>query len=199
MSLSDLVSSKNFALLRSISGIGEVSAVVLLAELPNIAEFKPKALAAFAGLSPSEHSSGTSIRRPGKISRIGDRRLRGILYMCALSAKRANKALADFVRRRPTPASRPRSSLSPSPASSSSTPTPSFALRSRSILPRTPFLQFQFEHDANNGGRSNSNPCGQGSLLYELIPPWQGINYGRWSKSSRSCWQQNRSSTSCPV
>lgn len=96
---SDPVLSTNFALLRSISGIGEVSAVVLLAELPNIAAFKPKALAAFAGLSPSEHSSGTSIRRPGKISRIGDRRLRGILYMCALSAKRANKALADFVRR----------------------------------------------------------------------------------------------------
>ncbi len=96
---SDLVLSKNFALLRSISGIGEVSAVVLLAELPNIADFSPKALAAFAGLSPSEHSSGSSVRRPGKISRVGSRRLRGLLYMCALSAKRANKALADFVQR----------------------------------------------------------------------------------------------------
>lgn len=95
----DPVLSKNFALLRSITGFGEVSAVVLLAELPTIAEFTPKALAAFAGLSPSEHSSGASVRRPGKISRIGDRRLRGILYMCALSAKRTNKAMADFVRR----------------------------------------------------------------------------------------------------
>jgi len=91
----------------SIAGIGEVSAVVLLAEFPNveprsspdIAEFTPKALAAFAGLLPSEHSSGASVRRPGKICRVGNQRLRGLLYMCALSAKRANKALADFVRR----------------------------------------------------------------------------------------------------
>jgi len=96
---SDPALSKNLALVRSITGFGEVSAVVLLAELPNIAEFTPKALAAFAGLSPSEHSSGTSVRRPGKISRIGNQRLRSILYMCALSAKRNNKALADFVRR----------------------------------------------------------------------------------------------------
>lgn len=96
---SDPALSKNFALLRGITGFGEVSAAILLAELPNIAEFTPKALAAFAGLSPQEHSSGSSVRGPGKISRVGSRRLRGALYMCALSAKRTNKAMADFVRR----------------------------------------------------------------------------------------------------
>lgn len=91
--------SKNLALLRGITGFGEISATILLAELPNIAEFTPKALAAFVGLSPQEHSSGTSVRRPGKMSRIGTERLRGTLYMCALSAKRTNKALASFVQR----------------------------------------------------------------------------------------------------
>ena len=95
----DPVLSKNFALVRGITGFGEISAAILLAELPNIAEFTPKALAAFAGLSPREHSSGASVRRPGKISRVGSRRLRRTLYMCALSAKRANEALAGFVRR----------------------------------------------------------------------------------------------------
>jgi transposase len=91
--------ARNLALLRSITGFGEVSATVLLAELPNIADFTPKALAAFAGLSPQEHSSGTSVRKPGKMSRIGSERLRSTLYMCALSAKRTNKALAAFVSR----------------------------------------------------------------------------------------------------
>jgi len=67
----DPVLSKNLALVRSITGFGEISATILLAELPNIADFTPKALAAFVGLSPSEHSSGTSVRRPGKVSRIG--------------------------------------------------------------------------------------------------------------------------------
>jgi len=96
---SDPVLSNNLALVRSITGFGEVSATILLAELPNIADFTPKALAAFVGLSPSEHSSGTSVRRPGKISRIGTERLRSTLYMCALSAKRSNKPLATFVAR----------------------------------------------------------------------------------------------------
>lgn len=95
----DPVLSKNLALIRSITGFGEISASILLAELPNIADFTPKALAAFVGLSPSEHSSGTSVRRPGQISRVGSPRLRSTLYMCALSAKRTNKALSDFVGR----------------------------------------------------------------------------------------------------
>ena len=95
----DPVLTRNVTLLRGITGFGEVSAIILLAELPNIAEFTPKTLAAFTGLSPQEYSSGNSVQRPGRISRMGSERLRSILYICALSAKRANKALADFVRR----------------------------------------------------------------------------------------------------
>jgi transposase len=89
----------NLDLLRTITGFGEISATILLAELPNIADFTPKGLAAFAGLSPSEQSSGSSVRRPGKISRVGNERLRSMLYMCALSAARTNKALLGFVQR----------------------------------------------------------------------------------------------------
>ena len=91
--------SRNHALLLTIPGIGPVTAPTLLAELPNIGEFTPKGLAAFAGLSPQEHSSGTTVRRPGRISRMGSERLRRALYMCALSSKRSNLALADFVKR----------------------------------------------------------------------------------------------------
>ena len=95
----DPILSRNFTLLQSITGFGDVSAAILLSELPNIAEFTPKALAAFAGLSPSEHSSGNSRRGTGTISRIGSERLRRTLFMCALSAKRTNKALGGFVDR----------------------------------------------------------------------------------------------------
>ena len=96
---SDSTLSKNAALVRSITGFGKIFATILLAELPNIAEFTPKALAAFVGRSPSEHSSGTSVRRPGKVSRIDAERLRSTLYMCALSAKRTSKPLAALVAR----------------------------------------------------------------------------------------------------
>lgn len=72
---------------------------MLLAEVPNIDRFPPKALAAFAGLSPQEYSSGSTVRRPGRISRMGSERLRRALYMCALSSRRRKPALADFVQR----------------------------------------------------------------------------------------------------
>ena len=88
----------NLALLTSIPGIGEVTAALLLAELPNIAEFEPKGLAAFAGLSPAEHSSGQRIR-PGGISRIGNPIVRSAMYLCALSARRHNPILASFAKR----------------------------------------------------------------------------------------------------
>ena len=58
----------NFDLLLSIPSIGEVTAAVILAELPNIAEFTPKGLAAFAGLSPQEQfgfSKGPALCRIG--------------------------------------------------------------------------------------------------------------------------------------
>jgi len=95
----DPVLSKNLALVRSITGFGEMSATIVLAELPTIADFTPKALAAFVGLSPSEHSSGTSVRKLGTVSRIGTERRRSTLYMCALRAKRTTKPLAAFVAR----------------------------------------------------------------------------------------------------
>ena len=89
----------NHALLLGIPGVGPVTAAVLLAELPNIAAFTPKGLAVFAGLSPQEHRSGTSVHRPGRISRMGSERLRRALYMAALSSKRRNPVLTGFVAR----------------------------------------------------------------------------------------------------
>ena len=91
--------ARNHALLLTIPGIGPVATATILAEIPNIADFNPKGLAAFAGLSPQEHSSGTTVRRPGRISRMGSERLRRVLYMASLSSKRSNPALNGFVQR----------------------------------------------------------------------------------------------------
>jgi transposase len=94
----DAALQRNFELLRSIPGLGDVTAAVILAEMPNIAEFTPKGLAAFTGLSPQEDSSG---RRKGQagISRMGNAALRSALFLCALSARRHNPRLTDFVAR----------------------------------------------------------------------------------------------------
>jgi transposase len=89
---------KDFDLLLSIPGIGEVTAAILLAELPNITEFKPKALAAFAGISPQERSSGTQ-KGASRICRTGNPALRTALFMAALSAKQHNPIMVQFANR----------------------------------------------------------------------------------------------------
>jgi transposase len=94
----DPVLKKNFTLLLSIPGFGEITAALLIAELPRIESFTPKALSAFVGLSPREHSSGERSRDTG-ISRIGLTRLRTALFLCALSARRYNPRLREFVAR----------------------------------------------------------------------------------------------------
>lgn len=78
----DPILRKNFALLRSISGFGEVTAALLIAELPRIDSFTPKALAAFVGLSPQEHSSGERNRNSG-ISRRSHQAKNRPISMCA--------------------------------------------------------------------------------------------------------------------
>lgn len=87
-------------LLRSIPGIGPISAAILLAEIGDIAEFpRAKSLVAFAGLSPSEHSSGTSVRGKTGIAKMGNPRIRRTLYMATLSAKRHNPVVKAFAAR----------------------------------------------------------------------------------------------------
>ena len=56
-------------------------------------------MAAYAGLNPRQHQSGTSINRPARISKIGNAVLRTALYMPALSAMRYNPAIAALVDR----------------------------------------------------------------------------------------------------
>jgi transposase len=90
--------SQQQALLVSIPGIGAMTAARLLAiDLLNFAS--TRAVAAYAGLSPSQHTSGTSIHRQTHLSKVGNADLRKALYLPAVSAIRWNPVLADFAKR----------------------------------------------------------------------------------------------------
>src|SRR5690554_7664561 len=56
-------------------------------------------LISYAGLNPTEHSSGTSIRGRGRISKRGGYQLRHILYMCAMNAMQTNRACRELYQR----------------------------------------------------------------------------------------------------
>ena len=83
-------------LLRSVPGIGPVTATVLLAALPELGRTSPKAIAALGGLAPYNNDSGA---RTGQRSvRGGRKRVRDALYMAAVSAARTRTRLGDFYR-----------------------------------------------------------------------------------------------------
>ncbi len=82
-------------LLRSVPGVGPVSARTLLAELPELGSLTRRQAAALVGVAPFNHDSG---RMRGKRAVGGGRAaLRACLYMAAVAAVRAgNPAIAGF-------------------------------------------------------------------------------------------------------
>ena len=87
-------------LLLSISGVGEILAGVVLAELPgpNLLRSSAEAVA-YVGLNPRRHQSGTSVDRVTRISKIGNAVLRAALFMPAMSAMQHNTAVVALVSR----------------------------------------------------------------------------------------------------
>ena len=81
-------------LLTSIPGIGEQTASVLLAEIRDVSDYNnARQLAAYAGLTPCERSSGTSVKGKTRLSCTGNVRLRKALYLPAVVAMRYNPLL----------------------------------------------------------------------------------------------------------
>ena len=87
-------------LLDSIPGIGALTAAKLLGEIRHISDFdSARQLAAYAGLTPRNQLSGTSVHRKARLSKTGNAHLRRILYMPAISAKRWNPIVKAFCER----------------------------------------------------------------------------------------------------
>lgn len=86
--------------LKSIPGVSDTTAHWVLAELPDVQEIaSAEAAAAYAGLAPREHSSGTSVRKATKLSKAGNQQLRRALYMPALTAIRRNPCVKALYER----------------------------------------------------------------------------------------------------
>jgi transposase len=78
-------------LLTTIPGIGPATAAVLLAEFGGLTRFRQaRACAAFAGVTPQRHDSGTSVRGRAHLSKVGAPALRKALFFPALTALRYN-------------------------------------------------------------------------------------------------------------
>ena len=84
-------------LLQSIPGVGKQTSVTLIAYTQAFTLFKThRQFACFAGVAPFEYSSGSSIRGKTKVSQLANKKIKSILNMAALSAKKSDPQLNQY-------------------------------------------------------------------------------------------------------
>ena len=81
-------------LLRSVPGIGPVTACTLIADLPELGRLDRRRIAALAGLAPFARDSGAF--RGRRMITGGRPQVRRVLYMATLAAIRFNPAIREF-------------------------------------------------------------------------------------------------------
>ncbi len=89
-----------YELLRSIPGVGKKTAVMFIVLTQAFTCFPDaKRFTSYVGMTSFLKQSGTSVKGAGGITKMGNKRMRQILYMAALTAKKKNKACVEFARR----------------------------------------------------------------------------------------------------
>lgn len=84
-------------LLVSIKGIGFITAAKLLGEIRDIRAFQSASqLAAYAGLTPKNALSGSSVRKKTVISKTGNAHIRKLLFLPAVTARNWNPLVKEF-------------------------------------------------------------------------------------------------------
>lgn len=89
--------SQPVKLLTGIKGIGEITALVLTAELPR--GRSARSVAGWAGVTPRQYESGQSVHRRPKMSKQGNDYVRQALYWPSITALRCNPAMQPFAQR----------------------------------------------------------------------------------------------------
>jgi len=92
----------NFNLVTSVPGIGLKTATLMICLTDGFQKFTPdniKQFISYIGMSPRTFESGTSIKGRGHISKVGNSRLRSMLYMCSWTAKTKNPQCATLYAR----------------------------------------------------------------------------------------------------
>lgn len=86
-----------YDLLQTIPGIGAITAGIFLTETHALAAFhSARQLTAYVGIAPAPYTSGSSVFKKPRISKIGNPRLRRAYYMAALSSIRFNPLMRSF-------------------------------------------------------------------------------------------------------
>jgi len=84
---------QQLSLLKSIPGIGTKTALFLIVITDGFSKFENASqLCSYAGITPTIRESGSSVRGRSRISKVGNRKLRNLLFLCSFNACKHNKA-----------------------------------------------------------------------------------------------------------
>ena len=87
-------------LLKSIPGMGVKTALFLIVITDGFKKFETASqLCSYVGITPIIRESGSSVRGRSRISKVGNKKLRNLLFLCAFSACKHNKACRDIYER----------------------------------------------------------------------------------------------------
>jgi transposase len=88
------------SLLKSIPGMGVKTALFLIVLTDGFSKFETAAqLCSYVGITPIIRESGSSVRGRSRISKVGNKKLRNLLFLCAFSACKHNKACREIYER----------------------------------------------------------------------------------------------------
>lgn len=86
--------------IETIPGIGRKTAIMLVVLTDGFERFKSASeLCSYSGLTPMIKQSGTSVKGRPRISKIGNKKLRNLLFMCSFNACKYNKACRELYER----------------------------------------------------------------------------------------------------
>jgi transposase len=93
--------ARQYDLATSVPGVGPQSALYFIALTRCFAAFDSwRQLACYAGIAPFEYSSGSSIRGRARVSPLANQKLKSLLTMAALSARRHDPELKAYYQRK---------------------------------------------------------------------------------------------------
>ncbi|MCK7558268.1 transposase [Chitinophaga sedimenti] len=89
------------SLITSIPALGPITAYHLICYTDAFKHVKSgKNLGSYCGVVPFERRSGSSVRKPARVSHLANRVLKSLLHMCALTATKMKNSFGDYFRRK---------------------------------------------------------------------------------------------------
>ena len=91
---------EQLTLLTSIPGIGQKTALFLIVVTDGFSKFETASqLCSYVGITPTIRESGSSVRGRARISKVGNRKLRNLLFLCSFNACKHNKSCKEVYER----------------------------------------------------------------------------------------------------